>query len=123
MDLSNYKGNLTINRYIEVHGDYHEHRGKQSESTIPNVFQTEEAQALFIKAQNAGLLDENLQPNTPKSEASLLAFEIARRLKLEPQWTPFEILWKCTNIRSDYYRAIETHKSGDTIRKIDEILG
>lgn len=121
MDLSNYKGNLTINRFIEVHGDYYEQRQSEKQA-IPAVFQSEEAQMLLVKAQQAGLLDENLQPCTPKSEASLLAFAIAQRLKLEPQWPPFETLWNCKNLHVDYNKTLETHKAGEIMRKIDKIL-
>lgn len=121
MDLSNYKGNLTINRFIEVHGDYYEQRQSEKQA-IPAVFQSEEAQMLLVKAQQAGLLDENLQPCTPKSEASLLAFAIAQRLKLEPQWIPFEKLWNFKNLSIDYSKTIETNKAGEIMRKIDKIL-
>lgn len=94
---------------------------KTNDNQLPTVFQSEEAQALLLKAQEAKLVDEQLQILISKPKAALLANEIADHLKLNPRWSPFEDLWNCKNLRNSYQQALESSSSSsfiDTLKAI-----
>ena len=55
---------------------------------------TEEAMALWRKAQKAGYVDENYQPTISRTQAAMLADAMAERLKIKDKWKVFETLWQ-----------------------------
>ena len=73
---------------------------------LPEVLRTEEAMRLWGKVREAGLVDEDFQPTISRTQAALLAFEMARRLGIKEKWKVFEDLWKRKNMYKDYYNAL-----------------
>jgi hypothetical protein len=80
---------------------------------IPESLKTEEAIALMKKAVEAGWLDERWQPNLSLSQAALLAFELADRLKLRAKWKVFGQLWSrnSESLRTKYNEAMNQRQS------------
>ena len=76
------------------------------QSLLPESLATEEAMALWRKAQQAGWIDENYQPKISRTQAAMLADAMAERLKIENKWKVFETLWKRKYMRSDYNLAL-----------------
>ena len=94
--------------------------------SLPEVLQTLQAEDLLGKLQQAGMVDERMQPiGLSNAEKGILAFELARRLGIQNQWQVFATLWGTTpgTLRSAYNRAIEQQKTMLFIEKIKNILG
>ena len=92
---------------------------------IPDILCTLEAKTLHTKLQQAGMLDEWMQPiGLSNAEKGLLAFELAGRLNIQNQWQVFATLWGTTSgsLRSAYNRAIEQRKTMLFIEKLKNIL-
>ena len=66
---------------------------------------------LWKKVQEAGLVDADGQPTVSRTEAALLANELAERLDIAHKWKMFEGLWHRKNMRGDYNTALEQRKS------------
>jgi hypothetical protein len=93
--------------------------------SLPEVLQTIQAEELLGKLQQAGMVDERMQPiGLSNAEKGILAFELARRLGIQNQWQVFATLWGTTpgTLRSAYNRAIEQQKTMLFIEKIKNIL-
>ena len=89
-------------------------RKKEAEPpALPDALSTEEAMALWKKAQEAGYVDSNYQPLISRTQAALLADAMAERLGIREKWKVFETLWNRKNIRSDYTRAMNQLQSLD----------
>ena len=91
----------------------------------PAELQTQEAENLFEKLREAGMVDARMQPlNLSNAEKGMLAFELAGRLDIQNQWQVFATLWGTTPgaLRSAYNRAIEQQKTMIFIEKIKSIL-
>ena len=89
-------------------------RKKEAEPpALPDALSTEEAIALWKKAQEAGYVDSNYQPLISRTQAALLADAMAERLGIREKWKVFETLWNRKNIRSDYTRAMNQLQSLD----------
>ena len=91
----------------------------------PAELQTQEAENLFEKLREAGMVDARMQPlNLSNAEKGMLAFELAGRLNIQNQWQVFATLWGTTPgaLRSAYNRAIEQQKTMIFIEKIKSIL-
>ena len=91
------------------------------ERLLPEVLATEEAMALWRKAQTAGWVDANYQPTISRTQAALLADAMAERLKIENKWKVFETLWQRKNMYRDYYQAQDQRKTlcfRDKIKKV-----
>ena len=94
--------------------------------SLPEALQTIQAEDLLGKLQQAGMVDERMQPiGLSNAEKGILAFELARRLGIQNQWQVFATLWGTTpgTLRSAYNRAIEQQKTMLFIEKIKNILG
>jgi len=85
---------------------------------LPPELTGDEAQALLAKARDAGFLDEDFQPLVSRPQAALLAYEIARRLKIQNKWKVFEAFWHRNNMRNDYNEAMNQQQGGKMIEKL-----
>ena len=68
-------------------------KGDIDTSTLPASLCTEQAMALWRKAQAAGWIDDNYQPLLSRTQAALLADAMAERLGIKEKWKVFEGLW------------------------------
>ena len=96
-----------------------------AQPVCPAELQTQEAENLFEKLREAGMVDARMQPlNLSNAEKGMLAFELAGRLDIQDQWQVFATLWGTTPgaLRSAYNRAIEQQKTMIFIEKIKSIL-
>jgi len=78
---------------------------------IPEALSTEAAMALWKKVQQAGYVDENVQPTISRTQSALLADAMARRLGIRNKWKVFETLWNRKNMRGDYNDALNQRQS------------
>ena len=93
---------------------------------LPEELQTLQAEDLFGKLREAGMVDARMQPiGLSNAEKGILAFELARRLDIQNQWQVFATLWGTTpgTLRSAYNRAIEQQKTMLFIEKLKNVLG
>ena len=96
-----------------------------AQPVCPTELQTQEAEKLFEKLREAGMVDARMQPlNLSNAEKGMLAFELAGRLDIQNQWQVFASLWGTTSgaLRSAYNRAIEQQKTMLFIEKLKNIL-
>ena len=87
---------------------------------VPEILTESE---LWKKVREAGLVDEDGQPTVSRTEAALLADELAERLDISHKWKLFETLWHRNNMRSDYNTALEQKKSLLFQEKLKKLLG
>ena len=80
---------------------------------LPPELSTPKAMELWKKVQAAGYVYENYQPRKSRTQAALLAYEMAKRLNIRKKWKVFEALWNRKNMRSDYNIALRQHQSLD----------
>jgi hypothetical protein len=88
---------------------------------LPDFLATDEAMALWRKAQAAGWIDDNYQPLLSRTQAALLAHYMAKKLEIKDKWKTFEVLWNRRNMYRDYYKALNLQQSlafQDEIKKI-----
>ena len=98
--------------------------GREKESSIlPKVLATDEAMALWRKAQDAGYVDDNYQPLISRTQAALLADAIAVRLDIKEKWKVFESLWNRKYMRSDYNLALTRKGSLDFQDELKRLFG
>lgn len=131
--LKEYKGSIVFNIYksgsqhidrVEnqyIYGKTHPVPPCLGREELPEVLSTEAAMALWQKAQEAGFVDDNLQPLISRTQAALLADAIARRLGIKEKWKVFEALWNRKNMYRDYYKALSLQQSltfQDKIKKL-----
>ena len=93
---------------------------------LPEELQTLQAEDLFGKLREAGMVDARMQPiGLSNAEKGILAFELARCLDIQNQWQVFANLWGTTpgTLRSAYNRAIEQQKTMLFIEKLKNVLG
>ena len=96
-------------------------KGDIDTSTLPASLCTEQAMALWKKAQDAGYVDANYQPLISRTQAALLADAMAERLGIKEKWKVFEGLWNRKNMYRDYYKALNLQQSlafQDEIKKL-----
>ena len=92
---------------------------------LSEELQTQQAEDLFEKLREAGMVDERMQPvGLSNAEKGILAFELAKRLDIQNQWQVFATLWGTTpgTLRSAYNRAIDQQKTMLFIEKLKNIL-
>ncbi|MBP5714693.1 MAG: hypothetical protein J6X07_08365 [Prevotella sp.] len=99
------------------------HPAPERGGELPDVLATPEAMRLWRKVQKFGYVDEYFQPLLSRSEAALLAFEMARILDIDDQWKAFETLWNRRNMSRDYYTAMSQKKSRDFLDGLRKDLG
>ena len=81
------------------------------DTPLPPELSTEAAMSIWQKAQQAGYVDANYQPLISRTQAALLADEMAKRLGIKDKWKVFEELWNRRNMYRDYHDALEQHQS------------
>ena len=98
--------------------------GREKEAgKLPEVIATDEAMALWKKAQGAGWVDANYQPLISRTQAALLADAMAERLGIREKWKVFEGLWHRKYMRSDYNLALTRKVSLDFQNELKRLLG
>ena len=90
---------------------------------LPAPLATPEAMVLWKKAQDAGWVDENYQPKLSRTQAALLAFEMAKRLCVREKWKLFGELWHQKNMYKYYYVALDQKQSLIFRDEVKNILG
>ena len=104
-------------QYVETQMNYTQplpdppQKGRGNE--LPDVLATEEAMALWRKAQEAGYVDGDYQPLISRTQAALLADAMAERLGIKEKWKVFEGLWGRKYMRSDYNLSLTQQQSLD----------
>ena len=96
-------------------------REREEGKTLPDVFSTGEAMALWEKVQRAGYVDDNYQPLISRTQSALLADVMAGRLGIREKWKVFEVLWNRKNMYHDYYQALGQQKTlifQDELKKV-----
>ena len=89
---------------------------------LPEALSTEEAMALWEKAQEAGYVDEHYQPKISRTQAALLADAMAKRLGIKEKWKVFEALWNRRNMYRDYQDALDQRQSSDFLDILKELF-
>ena len=92
---------------------------------LPEELQTLQAEDLFGKLREAGMVDARMQPiGLSNAEKGILAFELARRLDIQNQWQVFATLWGTTpgTLRSAYNKANDQRKTLKFIERLKNAL-
>ncbi len=98
--------------------------GREKEAgNLPEVLATDEAMALWKKAQAAGWVDANYQPLISRTQSALLADAMAQKLNIREKWKVFEGLWYRKYMRSDYNLALTRKVSLDFQNELKRLLG
>ena len=98
-------------------------KGDIDTPTLPAPLGTEQAMALWRKAQAAGWIDDNYQPLLSRTQAALLADAMAVRLGIKEKWKVFEGLWNRKYMRSDYNLALTRKGSLDFQDELKRLFG
>ena len=91
-------------------------------SFLPDFLATDEAMALWRKAQAAGWIDDNYQPLLSRTQAALLAHYMAKKLEIKDKWKTFEMLWNRRNMYRDYYDAMNQDQTYLFLDKLKELF-
>lgn len=97
-----------------------------SKDAVPQLLQTEEAEALMEDLVEEGILTEDWQPNgLSGSERGLVARAVSERLHINEVWQVFGMLWgeKPETLRRYFNNALEQRKSLEYQEKLKKILG
>ena len=86
---------------------------------IPDVLTQSEPWQELVEE---GLIDENGQPTVSRPEAALMAYMLAKRLKIANKWKLFEQLWHRNNMRNDYNTALNQRKSLEFQERMKKLL-
>ncbi len=97
-------------------------RREKGTGKLPDVLRTEEAMVLWEKAQAAGYVDANYQSLISRTQAAILADEIAERLEIKEKWKAFETLWNRRNMYRDYHDALNQRQSLQFRDKLRELF-
>ena len=92
---------------------------------LSEELQTQQAEDLFEKLREAGMVDERMQPiGLSNAEKGILAFELAKRLDIQNQWQVFATLWGTTpgTLRSAYNKANDQRKTLKFIERLKNAL-
>lgn len=90
---------------------------------LPAVLATDKAMAMWPKLQRMGFVDDHYQPTgVSRTEAALLANEMARRLSIRDKWKTFGAFWHRNNMRGDYNDALEQRKTLDFLDKLKTLF-
>ena len=90
---------------------------------LPEALASPEAMVHWKKAQDAGWVDESFQPKLSRTQAALLAYEMAKRLSVREKWKLFGDLWHQKKMYKYYYQAMDQKQSLVFLDKIKNILG
>ncbi len=91
--------------------------------SLPDELATDEAMALWQKAQQAGYVNEHYQPLLSRTQAALLADAMAERLGIKEKWKVFEALWHRRNMHKDFYLAFGQQQTSDFQDELKELFG
>ena len=119
MDTQNFYGDACPKPQKEKEKE----KGKEDTPTLPAALCTEQAMALWRKAQAAGWIDDNYQPLLSRTQAALLADAMAERLGIKEKWKVFEGLWNRKYMRSDYNLALTRKGSLDFQDELKRLFG
>ena len=97
-------------------------KGKEDTPTLPAALCTEQAMALWRKAQAAGWIDDNYQPLLSRTQAALLANYMADKLGINDKWKIFEAFWNRKYMSSDYNLALNQQQSLDFQEELKKIM-
>ena len=97
-------------------------KGDIDTSALPASLCTEQAMALWKKAQDAGYVDDNYQPLISRTQSAILAFEMAKCLGIKDKWKVFETFWDRRNMSRDYSDALDQKQSLDFRDKLKSIF-
>ena len=97
-------------------------KGKEDTPTLPPSLCTEQAMALWRKAQAAGWIDDNYQPLLSRTQAALLANYMADKLGINDKWKIFEAFWNRKYMSSDYNLALNQQQSLDFQEELKKIM-
>ena len=97
-------------------------KGKEDTPTLPASLCTEQAMALWRKAQAAGWIDDNYQPLLSRTQAALLANYMADKLGINDKWKIFEAFWNRKYMSSDYNLALNQQQSLDYQEELKKIM-
>jgi hypothetical protein len=90
---------------------------------LPDELATDEAMALWRKAQQAGYVNKHYQPLLSRTQAALLADAMAERLGIKEKWKVFEALWHRRNMHKDFYLAFGQQQTSDFQDELKELFG
>lgn len=137
-DGNNKKGSTVINIYgkgsqhvdkIEkqiIYTDASSKLVKDNKETpppdLPPSLSTDEAMVIWKKAQDAGYVDNNYQPLISRTQSAVLAYVIAKKLRIRNKWIIFEKFWNRSNMRSDSYHATFQQQYPDLIKELEKTL-
>ena len=97
-------------------------KGDIDTHTLPAPLGTEQAMALWRKAQAAGWIDDNYQPLLSRTQAALLANYMADKLGINDKWKIFEAFWNRKYMSSDYNLALNQQQSLDFQEELKKIM-
>ena len=97
--------------------------GSEMSKSLPDELATDEAMALWRKAQQAGYVNEHYQPLISRTQAALLADAMAERLGIKEKWKVFEALWHRRNMHKDFYLAFGQQQTSDFQDELKELFG
>ena len=97
--------------------------GSEMSKSLPDELATDEAMALWRKAQQAGYVNEHYQPQLSRTQAALLADAMAERLGIKEKWKVFEALWHRRNMHKDFYLAFGQQQTSDFQDELKELFG
>ena len=115
----------TVNFTMDKDGSFQIQQKKESPlaGELPKELHTDEAMALWQKAQQAGYVDEHYQPKISRTQAALLADAMAHRLGIKEKWKVFEEFWHRNYMRSDYNLALSQQQSYDFQDELKQLFG
>ena len=96
--------------------------GSEMSKSLPDELATDEAMALWRKAQQAGYVNEHYQPQLSRTQATLLADAMAERLGITEKWKVFEALWHRRNMHKDFYLAFGQQQTSDFQDELKELF-
>lgn len=93
---------------------------------VPPQLDTDEARQLLARLSEAALLDGGWQPaGLSNAEKGVLAWLLARRLKIGNVWQTFAALWgmKVETLRTAYNRGMEQRRTGAFMERVKQVMG
>lgn len=120
----NIGGNVSQTLYVNQ-GDTNVPKSKPDTGEIPTSLAKPEVQAVLMKLQEAGYLDENFQPaeGTTQAQKGVIVEYVAARVDLEAKWKDFGTLWNIVpeTLRRAYAKGENTDPTRDFYKKIETI--
>ena len=89
---------------------------------LPEQLSTPEAMTLWQQVLAAGYVDANYLPLISRTQAAILAYEMAKRLDIKDKWKLFEAFWCRRNMYRDYYDALNQSQSIKFRDKLKSVL-